>query len=133
MFCIYTAPPTTTPPTIIAHPKPTVDIAPYSASFSCSAKGMGNVKISWKRKDGQALSSKAVTAVQDGGNDEMTTTGFLIISDITAYDMGKYCCIASNGAGEVVSDCAQLTVQSMFLYKISRNPLARFYICLSML
>ena len=101
------------PPIITAQPKPTVDIAPYSASFSCSAKGMGNVKISWRREDGQALPSKAVTAVQDSGNDEMTTTGFLIISDITAYDMGKYCCVASNEGGEDVSDCVQLTVQSM--------------------
>ena len=118
MFCVLVfciAPEPSIPPVITASPKPTVDIAPYSASFSCSASGMGNVKISWKREDGQALPSKAVTAVQDSGNDEMTTTGFLIISDITAYDMGKYCCVASNEAGEVVSDCAQLTVQSMFL------------------
>lgn len=115
LFLYCTAPPTTIPPTITAPPKPTVDIAPYSASFSCSAKGMGNVKILWKREDGQALPSKAVTAVQDSGNDEMTTTGFLIISDITAYDMGKYCCVASNEAGEVTSDCAQLTVQSKFI------------------
>ena len=113
LFVLNIAPPISEPPIITAHPKPTRDFATYSASFSCSAKGKGDVKISWRREDGEALASKAVTAIQDSGNDEMTTTGFLIISDVTAYDMGKYCCVASNEAGEVVSDCAQLTVQSM--------------------
>jgi len=90
-----------------------VDIAPNSASFSCSASGSGNIKISWKRKDGRILPAKAVTATQDTKTDETTTTGFLIISDITAHDAGEYCCIASNDAGSVQSDFVQLTVQSV--------------------
>ena len=90
-----------------------MDIAPNSASFSCSASGSGNIKISWKRKDGRMLPAKAVTATQDTKTDEMTTTGFLIISDITAHDAGEYSCVASNDAGTTQSDYVKLTVQGM--------------------
>jgi len=108
---VQTALPTPPPPPIIlAPPKPSVVIAPYSASFLCSASGS---KISWKRQDGRMLPAKAVTATQDTKTDEDTTTGFLIISDVTARDAGKYCCVASNEGGQTESDCVQLTVQSM--------------------
>jgi len=55
------------------------------------------------------LPVKAVTAAQDT---EDVTTGFLIISDVTAHDAGKYCCVASNEGVQTESDCVQLTVQS---------------------
>ncbi|XP_065912585.1 clotting factor C-like [Dysidea avara] len=67
------------------------------------------------------LPAKAVTATQDTKIDESTTTGFLIISDVTSHDAGEYCCIASNEAGQIESDCVQLTVQ-IPPPRISRQP-----------
>ena len=110
IFVVFTALPTPIPPKIVAPPKSSVVIAPYSATFSCSASGS---KISWKRQDGGLLPARAVTATQDTKIDEVTTTGFLIISDVTADDAGKYCCVVGDSEGtQVQSECAQLTVQS---------------------
>jgi len=73
---------------IITHPTDISAAAPFSGVFTCSAKGYGNLTITWHRSNGD-LPSKAYS------NETITTDitiSILTIPNVSSKDVGKYYC-----------------------------------------
>ena len=77
-----------------------------SASFVCTARGYGLVKIIWKRVNYTSPVTADVT--QEESLNQITST--LKISEIIGYYSGQYYCIAANRDKEVASQIVNLHV-----------------------
>ena len=78
-----------------------------SVSFKCTTHGYGTMKLVWKRVE----HNMPVTAIV---TEEKLLNGISSILEITkavGYYSGKYCCVAENEIGSVVSQTANLYVQ----------------------
>ena len=78
-----------------------------SASFVCTARGYGSIKIVWKR----VYYTLPITAdvTEEEFLNQLTST--LRISEIVDYYSGQYYCIAENEAGKVTSQVVNLHVK----------------------
>ena len=78
------------------------------AIFSCSAKGYGDIKITWKKLNSTLPSSalsEEIKSIKDSN-----ITSILTISKVVGYYEGYYYCEMSNSAGKVYSKEAFLNV-----------------------
>ena len=74
---------------IISHPFHTSAVAPFSAIFTCSARGYGQLKIVWHRSN-FPISGKAYSVSK---NFPDNTTSTLIIPSVGSKDTGEYYCV----------------------------------------
>jgi len=91
---------------IITHPTDISAAAPFSGVFTCSAKGYGDVTITWHRNNGD-LPSKAYL------NETITTditTSTLTIPNVSSKDVGKYSCWVSANMIASQSNIATLSL-----------------------
>ena len=93
-------------PVIITQPTDTSAAAPFSAVFTCSAKGCGELNIIWHRHN-KPLPQRAYSTTAASVNG---TTSTLTISNVVNDDVGTYYCVvwASNKA-------VQSRVASLFI------------------
>ena len=78
-------------PKIVTHPADTSAGAPFSAVFTCSAIGYGNLSIKWKRNDSLGVPIKSFhTQVSSSAN---IITSTLIIPNVTDDDSDSYYCV----------------------------------------
>ncbi|KAL9879193.1 terribly reduced optic lobes isoform 28-T30 [Glossina fuscipes fuscipes] len=82
---------------------PTVDVEPKApqtitaggqAMLYCTANGIPEPIVQWRRVDGQPLSSR---------HQIQNEPGYIIVNDITLTDAGDYECVAENEVGKVTS------------------------------
>uniref|UniRef100_A0A1A9VWV6 Basement membrane-specific heparan sulfate proteoglycan core protein n=1 Tax=Glossina austeni TaxID=7395 RepID=A0A1A9VWV6_GLOAU len=82
---------------------PTVDVEPKTpqtitaggqAMLYCTANGIPEPRVQWRRVDGQPLSSR---------HQIQNEPGYIIVNDITLTDAGDYECVAENEVGKVTS------------------------------
>ena len=78
-------------PQIIIHPTDTSAAAPFSAVFTCSARGYGYLNITWFKNN------KVYYVITDKSRIHQTssmnvTSGTLVIHNVTEDDMGMYHC-----------------------------------------
>lgn len=78
-------------PKIVAHPTDTSAGAPFSAVFTCSAIGYGNLSIEWKRSDSLGIPIKSFYRQVSSSTKIITST--LIIPNVTDVDSGSYYCV----------------------------------------
>ena len=82
-----------------------------SASFVCTARGYGLVKITWKRVNYALPITAEVT--QEESLNQITST--LKIFEIIGYYSGQYYCVAANRDVEIASQIVNLHVtKSMY-------------------
>ena len=79
-----------------------------SASFVCTARGYGLIKIGWKRVTYTLPITADVT--EEKSLNELSST--LTISEIFGYYSGQYYCIVENEAGKVTSRIVNLCVKT---------------------
>ena len=77
-------------PKIINHPADTSAGAPFSALFTCSASGYGELSFEWKRSDGLHV---LVKSYHTQISSQQITTSTLVIPNVTDDDSGGYYCI----------------------------------------
>ena len=77
-------------PHILTHPTDTSAAAPFSAVFTCSARGYGHLNIIWYRNN-LLLPTKA-HSTQVHLPDSITTSR-LTIPNVDQQDVGQYYCI----------------------------------------
>jgi len=77
-------------PHIITHPTDTSAAAPFSAVFTCSARGFGNMNIIWYRNN-LPLPIKAYSELVHQPNS--ITTSRLTIPNVDKQDVGEYYCV----------------------------------------
>ena len=90
-----------TPPAITTQPQSLTNAAGTTASFSATATGGAPLSYQW-RFNGVNLAN--------GGRISGATTTTLTISGVQPADAGSYTLVVSNGAGNVTSGVATLTV-----------------------
>lgn len=88
-------------PTIVTPPAEQAVGAGFSAVFSVTATGDGDITYQWQR-DGVALA--------EGGHYADVTTPTLTVSDVSRTDEGDYRCVVTNGCGSTNSSTAELVV-----------------------
>ena len=93
-------------PDIITHPTDTSAAAPFSALFTCSAKGCGELNVIWYRQT-KPLPQRAYSTMAASVNGITST---LIIPNIVSEDVGTYYCVVWAG-----SKATQSRVASLFL------------------
>ena len=76
-------------PDIITDPTDTSAAAPFSAVFTCSAKGCGELNIIWHREPQRTYSTMIVSV--NG------TTSTLTIPNVVSEDVGIYYCVVWAG------------------------------------
>ena len=93
-------------PDIITDPTDTSAAAPFSAVFTCSARGCGELNITWHRHN-KPLPQRVYSTIKNSVNG---TTSTLTILNVVNDDVGTYYCVvwASNKA-------TQSRVASLFL------------------
>ena len=79
-----------------------------AASFVCTARGYGLIKIVWKRVNYSLPVTADVT--EEKSLNEISST--LTISEIVGYYSGQYYCIVENEAGNVTSRIVNLCVKT---------------------
>ena len=84
-----------------------VTTACNSASFVCTARGFGSIKIVWKRIN-YTLPITANVTEQKSLN---KLSSKLTISEIVGYYSGQYYCVAENEAGKITSQIVNLHVK----------------------
>ena len=92
-------------PKIITHPTDTSAGAPFSALFTCSASGFGELSIEWKRVNS---SDVPVKSYHTQLYTEQFTTSTFIIPNVTDDDSGEYYCIGWIGLEASRSKTAML-------------------------
>ena len=99
-------------PDIILHPTNTSAAAPFSAVFTCSAKGCGELNIIWYRQN-KPLPQRAYSTMTASVNG---TTSTLTIPNVVSEDVGTYYCVvwASNIA--IQSRVASLFLAGTYTY-----------------
>ena len=95
------------PPTISEQPNDIYINFYESASFKCTARGFGVIKVVWKR----VKHNMPITAEVNEEKSLNGTSSILKIFTIIGYYGGQYYCVAENVAGKVVSRTANLHVQ----------------------
>lgn len=95
-------------PEFIIHPTDVYAAAPYSATFTCKAKGFGNLSIKWKREGSLALPNQSEQTVHFPEVTKSYITSTITIYHVTDQDAGKYYCTASNELEESNSTAANL-------------------------
>ena len=80
-------------PDIITDPTDTSAAAPFSAVFTCSAKGCGELNITWHRHT-KPLPKRVYSAITDSLNE---TTNTLTIPNVVNDDVGIYYCVVRAG------------------------------------
>ena len=88
MVCLLLVP----APDIITHPTDTSAAAPFSAVFTCSAKGYGFLNITWF-KNNKVYNSITNKATMHQTSSINITTSTLVIYNVTEDDMGVYYCL----------------------------------------
>ena len=91
-------------PDIITDPTDTSAAAPFSAVFTCSAKGCGELNITWHRHT-KPLPQKAYFTIAASVNG---TTGTLTIPNVVSDDVGTYYCVVRASNIAVQSKIASL-------------------------
>ena len=76
-------------PDIILHPTDTSAAAPFSAVFTCSAKGCGELNVIWHRQT-KPLPQRAYSTMTASVNG---TTSTLTIPNVVSEDVGTYYCV----------------------------------------
>ena len=79
-----------------------------SASFVCTARSYGLIKVVWKRVTYTLPVTADVT--EEKSLNELSST--LTISEIVGYYSGQYYCIVENEAGKVTSQIVNLHVKT---------------------
>ena len=98
-----------------------------SASFVCTARGYGLIKIVWKR----VTYTLPVTADVTEEKSLNEISSILIISEIVGYYSGQYYCIIENEAGKVTSKIVNLCVKTS---KVNTyNIMTAIHICMYLL
>ena len=77
-------------PHIITHPTDTSAVVPFSAVFTCSASGYGDLNIIWYRNNLPLPVKAYSTQVHQP---DSTTTSRLIIPNVGKQDVGEYYCL----------------------------------------
>ena len=77
------------------------------ASFVCTARGFGLLKIFWKRINYTLPITAKVT--EHNAFSELSST--LTISEIVGYYSGRYYCVAENEVGKITSQTVNLHVK----------------------
>ena len=78
-------------PKIVTHPTDTSTGTPFSAVFTCSAIGYGNLLIEWKRSGSLGVPTKSFHRQISSSKKVITST--LIIPNVTDDDNGSYYCV----------------------------------------
>ena len=91
-------------PSFITQPIDTSAAAPFSAVFTCSARGYGNVSIEWKRVNEDLPIKSNDTQI----NVAQFINSTLVIPSVTSRDVGRYYCVASSGKITTQSNIAIL-------------------------
>ena len=78
------------------------------ASFVCTARGYGLIKIVWKRVNYTLPVTADVT--EEKSLNELSST--LTISEIVGYYSGQYYCIVENEAGNITSKIVNLCIKT---------------------
>ena len=78
-------------PHIITHPTDTSAAAPFSAVFTCSARGYGYLNITWYKNNKvyNMITNKSTIHQTSSLN---ITTSTLVIYNVTEHDVGMYHC-----------------------------------------
>ena len=80
-------------PDIITDPTDTSAAAPFSAVFTCSARGCGKLNIIWHRRN-KPLPQRAYSTTSASVNG---TTSTLTIPNVVSDDVGTYYCVVRAG------------------------------------
>ena len=91
-------------PNVITPPTDTSAAAPFSAVFTCSAKGCGELSVIWHRHN-KPLPQRAYSTAAASVNG---TTGTLTIPNVVSDDIGTYYCVVRAGNIAVQSKIASL-------------------------
>lgn len=92
-------------PKVITHPTDTIASAPFSALFTCSVSGFGELSVEWKKVNSLDVPVKSYHTQLS--TEEFTTSTF-IIPNVTKDDMGEYYCIGWIGLQASRSKSAML-------------------------
>ena len=95
---------TVSAPDIITDPTDTSAAAPFSAVFTCSAKGCGKLNIIWHRHN-KPLPQRAYSTTSASVNG---TTSNLTIPNVVSDDVGTYYCVVRAGNKATESKIASL-------------------------
>ena len=93
-------------PDIITHPTDTSAAAPFSAVFTCSAKGCGELNVIWHRQT-KPLPQRAYSTMKASVNGT-TITSTLTILNVVSEDVGTYYCVVWASKIAVYSRVASL-------------------------
>ena len=93
-------------PDIITHPTDASAAAPFSAVFTCSAKGCSELNVIWHRQN-KSLPQRAYSTITVTVNG---TTSTLTIPNVVNEDVGTYYCVVWAS-----SKATQSRVASLFL------------------
>ena len=100
-------------PHIIVQPTSISAAAPFSAVFSCSAEGYGDLNIRWRRK-GVLFGKIPEKSKINQENHLNIATSKLVIPNVTDNDVGMYYCIVwANNRTATSSWVANLKKSSM--------------------
>ena len=99
-------------PQIIIHPNDTSAAAPFSAVFTCSAKGYGYLNITWFKNNKVYNSLKSIIHQTSSMN---ITTSTLVIYNVTEDDVGVYHCLVWASSKASQSRTADLLFSSMYM------------------
>jgi len=99
-------------PHIIVHPTNTSAAAPFSAVFTCSAEGYGDLNIRWRRK-GVLFEKIPEKSKINQENHLNIATSKLVIPNVTDNDVGMYYCIVWANRTATSSFIANLKKSSM--------------------
>jgi len=92
---------TVTPPAIFPEPVPTEVYPGQPVKFTSGASGSAPLAYQWRRFG---------TNISNGGNLSGTTTNVLVISNVSATDVGGYSLVVTNAGGAITSSVAALTL-----------------------
>jgi len=132
-------------PQIITHPTDTSAAAPFSAMFTCSARGYGYLNITWYKNNKfyNTITDKS-TIHQTSSIDTFTST--LVIYNVIEDDIGVYHCLvwdrskaSQSRTGELFfsgtlcsCDAASMLLSLAITFMISPTIAAQFitYVCI---
>jgi len=103
---------TVSKPIVVTQPKPTTVHVHDTATFQCTGRSYGKVKINWKRTMSEFPATATINDTRISINE---VTSVLTIDKSIGYYKGDYYCIIENDAGKVNSTFAYCDITGIVL------------------